>query len=105
MQIDTIKAVGVDDHGSLWVKPATAAFPYIWREALEVHWDPKEERLFGAKPREFPDLDFTRFQWFRQIVAAAREQGVELVLTETTDWSNIEPDLRKEITAAVTKAP
>ena len=105
MQTDAIKAVGIDDHGSLWVKPATASFPYIYREAMEVNWDTEEQRLFSPKPREFPDLDFSRFDWFRQIVAAAREQGVELIVIETTEWSNIESDLRTKIIAGATNAP
>jgi hypothetical protein len=104
MQTDTIRAVGIDEQGALWVEPTTTRFPYVYREAMGVRWSAKEVRLFGAKPREFPDLDFTKVQWFRQIVAAAQEQGVELLIAETTDWSNIEPDLREEIAAAGAKA-
>jgi hypothetical protein len=105
MRTDAIKAVGIDEQGSLWVKPATAAFPYVYREAMEVHWDAEKSRLFGAKPRTFPDLDFSRPRWFRQIVAAAEEHGVELILVETTEWSNIDSDLRAQIEAAATEMP
>lgn len=33
MRADTIAAVGIDDGRSLRVKPTTATFPYIYREA------------------------------------------------------------------------
>jgi hypothetical protein len=98
-EIDLIQAVGITKDGALWVKPATASFPLIYREAMEVHWDEREQRLFGAKPRQHPDLDFSQLQWFRQILAAAQEQGVQLVIGEKTDWSNTPPELRNEISA------
>jgi len=105
MRTDAIKAVGIDEQGALWVKPATASFPYIYREAMSVRWDAQKACLFGSKPREFPDLDLSRPGWFRQIIAAAREQGVELVVVETTEWSNIDPGLQEEIRTAATNAP
>lgn len=52
MRTDTIVAVGIDEDGSLWVRPATATFPYIYREAMGVHWDAGRRRLFSPKPRE-----------------------------------------------------
>lgn len=73
MQKDTIEAVGIDEGGSLWVKPAVATFPLIYREAVEVHWNAERQRLYGPKPSEW-----TYVAWFRQIRNAAREQGVEL---------------------------
>jgi len=54
MQTDLIEAVGIDESGSLWVKPATATFPYIYREAMEVHRDAERACLYSPKPRKWP---------------------------------------------------
>lgn len=89
MQTDVIEAVGIDEGGSLWVRPATATFPYIYREAMEVHWDAERACLYSPKPREWP---YTA--WFRHIRDAAREQGVDLKLDPATAWVGVDPELR-----------
>ncbi|MCB4769017.1 hypothetical protein LGR54_10410 [Ancylobacter sp. Lp-2] len=95
MQTDAIEAIGIDDGGSLWVKPATAAFPFMYREAMEVHWDAERACLYGPKPRER-----TYAAWFGQIGDAAREQGVDLRLVPETAWTGIDPELRQAIVTA-----
>ena len=90
MRTDAIEEVGIDQNGSLWVRPATATFPYIYREAMEVHWDAERRCLYSPKPREWSYLS-----WFRQIVCGARYQGVELVLKPETLWSGIDDELRQ----------
>jgi hypothetical protein len=45
VQADVIEALGISEDGALWVKPATATFPFIYREAMEVHWDEKKGHL------------------------------------------------------------
>jgi hypothetical protein len=93
MQTDTIEAIGIDEGGSLWVKPATATFPYIYRAGKEVHWDVEHLRLCSPRPREW-----SYAAWFRQIRdAAVGEYGVELKLTQSTTWSGIDPELRQAI--------
>lgn len=92
MLTDAIEAIGIDEKGSLWVKPATHTFPLIWREAMEVHWDGERRCLYGPKPRKWSYID-----WFTQIRDAACEQGVVLELTETTSWSGIDAELQKAI--------
>jgi hypothetical protein len=92
MQTDTIEAIGIDEQGSLWVKPSAATFPYIYREAMEVHWDPKRQCLYSPRPREW-----SYGVWFKQITEAAREQGVELRIEQTTLWSGIDADLQTAI--------
>lgn len=89
MQTNTIEAIGIDESGSLWVKPKVARFPLIYREAMEVQWDPDRLCLYGPTPREWSYSD-----WFYQILAAAREQGTTLVLDPATVWSGIDSDLR-----------
>jgi hypothetical protein len=90
MRSDPIEAVGIDEGGSLWVKPAEATFPLIYREAMEVHWDAERLRLYSPKAREW-----SYCAWFKQIKAAAREQGVDLQLGQATTWSGIDPELRR----------
>jgi hypothetical protein len=92
IRTDTIEAVGIDEGGSLWVKPSTATFPYIYREAMEVHWNAERYCLYSPKPREW---SYTA--WFSQIVCAAHYQGVNLKLAQTTLWSGITPELQQAI--------
>jgi hypothetical protein len=79
MRIDVIEAIGVDERGSLWVKPATASFPFVYREAMEVRWDDNRGCLCGPMPREWSYL-----KWFRQIREAAHRQGTDLTIAATT---------------------
>lgn len=60
MRHDEIKEVVIDDTGSLYVVQSTATFPNIYREAMQVGWNQKENRLFSPKPREW-----TYLQWFQ----------------------------------------
>ena len=53
MRTDSVEAVGIGEAGSLWVKPAAATIPLIYREAMEVHWDPTRLRLYSPKPRKW----------------------------------------------------
>jgi Integron Cassette Protein Hfx_Cass5 len=94
MRTDTIEAVGIDGGGSLWVKPTSATFPLIYREAMEVHWDAERLRLYSPKPREW-----SYGVWFKQIRDAAREQGVELQLGPSTTWSGVDPELQQTMKA------
>ena len=68
MTTDRIAELAIDDAGRLCVKPTTATFPFIWREAMEVHWDPHGGFLYSPKPREWSYAD-----WLRQILSAAKE--------------------------------
>jgi hypothetical protein len=92
MHQDTIAEVGIDLEGRLYVRPRTATFPFIWREAMEVHWDVAGGFLHSPVPREWSYAD-----WFRRIVAAARQQAWELELTADTVWTNIPADVRFSI--------
>jgi hypothetical protein len=97
MRTDSIEAIGIDEGGSLWVKPAAATFPFIYRESMDVHWDADRLRLYSPKPREWSYV-----VWFRQIRNAAREQGVELELGQNTSWSGIDPELQQAIANSAT---
>lgn len=92
MHSDDIAEIGINHLDQLFVKPKTAIFPYVYREAMEVHWDANAMVLYSPKPREWSYL-----QWFQQIIAAAKEQGTSLIITTSTQWSNVPKALRQEI--------
>lgn len=89
MTADKIDEIGIDANGSIYVQPRKAAFPYIYREAMDVSWDAAAGRLFSPPPREW-----SYAKWFSQLVAAAKEQGVALSVTPETRWVNVEPQVR-----------
>jgi len=89
---DTIKEIGIDESGRLCVAPSSETFAFIYREALEVGWEPNGCFLYSPKPREW-----TYTQWFQQIVSAARVQGCVLKIGLTTNWRNVPTELRDEI--------
>lgn len=95
MTTDEIVEVKIDGDGKLLVRPQTCAFPYIYRAAMEVGWNPDNRTLFSPKPREWSYL-----RWFQQIVSAvAGEYDVRLVITPQTAWSDVPDALRAEIEA------
>jgi hypothetical protein len=96
---DTIAEIEIAADGKLHVVPATHTFPLIYREAMEVHWDTVGQSLYSPKPREW-----SYSQWLQQILAAAREQGIELGFAPTTKWLNIQPSLKAELLLAGGKA-
>lgn len=89
---DQIDEIGIDGKGRLYVKPATSKFPFIYREAMEVHWDNELNCLFGSKPRDWSYLD-----WYHQILKAASEQGCNLKMSSSVKWINVPRTLQKEI--------
>jgi hypothetical protein len=86
MKQDAISVMEIDEVGKLHVVPSSFSFPYIYREAMEVHWDVARRSLHSSKPREW---SYSR--WFQQILAAAHEQGCDLRLSESTKWLNVDP--------------
>lgn len=92
MKTDSIAEVGIDHLNQLYVRPSTATFPYIYREAIEVHWDPNGQFLYSPKPREW-----TYLRWFQQVIRAAELQDYDLRLTLSTTWRNVPPELIADI--------
>ncbi len=84
--------VGIDEAGRLCVAPSSHSFPFIYREAVEVHWDAQGAFLYSPMPREWTYLD-----WFKQIVSAGELQGCALQLSGDTKWNNVPEELRGEI--------
>ena len=49
---DSIAEIGIDEQERIYVRPSRATFPYIYREAVEIHWEPVRRNLHSPKPRE-----------------------------------------------------
>jgi len=92
VKADSILEVGIDEQKRLYLRPATATFSQIYREAREVHWDVATGRLHSPKPREW---NYTR--WFQQIIEAADAYGQPLHLIPSTVWVNIPDDVKNEV--------
>lgn len=99
MKRDSISEVSIDDQGRVRVVAASAEFPYVYLEAMEVHWDHATRSLFSPVPRQW-----TQVRWFQQILAAAYAQGFELSIGPMTQWKNVDASLRA-LMAAETKPP
>ena len=92
MERDDIAVVELDQAGQLHVIPSQRSFPYIYREAMEVHWDPQLGSLHSPVPREW-----SYQRWFQQILSAALAQGCELVVAPSTEWRNVAPGIKAEV--------
>ena len=88
MNNDNILEIGK----GIYLKPASLKFPYMYREAMEVHWDEQGHYLYSPKPTKWTYLD-----WYKQIQAAAKEQSGNLLITKETAWVNISKELKLEI--------
>ena len=89
---DEIKEIGIDEENRLYVRPASAKFPMIYREAIEVHWNKNTMSLYGGIPRQWSHHD-----WYKQILKGASMQGCLLKLSAKTKWVNISQELQSQI--------
>ena len=92
MEKDVIIRIAIDQEERLLVKPKTMSFPYMYREAMEVHWDNEGKFLYSPKPKIWSYLE-----WYSQIIKAAKEQSCILSITKETEWANVPMDLKNEI--------
>ena len=99
MKQEFVAAIEIDSTGRIHVTPGESQFPYIYREAMEVSWNESTRSLYSPVPREW-----SYAQWLQQILAAASEQGVKLVLGPSTKWVNVSNELRAELTHAAPAA-
>ena len=96
MPEEAIGEVGLDADQRMFVRPSVSDFEYVYRAAMEVHWDKALGRLSHPQPREW-----TPVRWFQQIVAAVlSEYRVQLKLTEKTTWTDVPSDIRSAIESA-----
>ena len=94
MHIDKISEIGIDHEERLYIRPENAEFPYIYREAMEVHWNSEAKFLYSPKPREWSYLS-----WLKQMLCATEQQSYKLIATPETIFTNIPNELKKEIHA------
>ncbi len=92
MEVDQITEVGIDDQEQLYVAPKNARFPYIYREAMDVHWNDEKQILHSPKPRQWSYVD-----WLRQILSAAEQQSFRLTISPKTAWRNVPSALKQEL--------
>jgi hypothetical protein len=84
MSRDEIAEIAIDAAGQLHVVPMSHVFPHIYREAMNVQWDPESHSLHSPPPTEW-----SYARWFQQILAAARAQECELYPNANTIWRNV----------------
>lgn len=101
MDRDEILEIGIDDKGRLYIAPKVKTFPFIYREAKEVHWDEKGFLLAPAPPRS---QLAEPIWWFQRIISVAREQACELVVTAETKWNNVPVKLKNDILSFMVNA-
>jgi len=97
MDTDGIALIEIDASGRLCVSPKSASYPFVYRAAMEVHWDPHSKYLHSPSPREW-----SYARWLRQIRDAVKsEYGVTLIFTPQTQWRNIDETVKSELAAAL----
>ena len=89
---DEIEVIGIDDENRLYIKPFSATFPMIYREAMEVHWNKNSMYLYGGIPRKW-----SHYEWYKQIIKCASIQGCLLKPAAQTKWVNIPQELQIQI--------
>jgi hypothetical protein len=92
MEKDEIKEIGINESEQLYIMPLNQKFPYMYREAIQVHWDNNGSFLYSPKPEKWSYLD-----WFKHIIGGARIQSCRLCITENTKWRNIPKKLKTDI--------
>ena len=99
MTRDPVTRIEIDEEGRLHVVPRSEEFPFVWREALEVHWDSENDSLYSPSPRTW-----SYGQWLVNILTAAREQGCQLDVTTETEWLNVPLNVRKQMQENLTSS-
>ena len=89
MVSDFIDEIGIDADRRIYLRPRQQTFPYIYREAIDIHWEPQTRRLRSSVPREWSYL-----QWFQHIVCGS---GVDFRLAPDCSFATIPDDLRLSI--------
>jgi hypothetical protein len=91
MNSESITLIRIDEQNRICITPKKMDFQFIYRAAMEVHWDGSGKFLHSPVPREW-----SHFQWFKQIIDAAKDEyGCLLLVTDQTAWENV-PDKTKE---------
>jgi hypothetical protein len=90
---DNIVEIGIDNNIGIYIKPEKATFPLIYRSALGIHWDDRNNILYTTN-----QSGWTHLQWYKQMIGVVRDEyNHELLISDKTIWTNISNDLKKEI--------
>jgi hypothetical protein len=89
---DNIKEIKIDDSGRLCITPEKEKFAIVFMAEMEVSWDRKDLFLYSPKPREW-----SYFDWYLQILTAAKKCNCQLYLTDKTSWVSIPIALKEQI--------
>jgi hypothetical protein len=92
MKSDNIQEIKIDDSGRLCITPEKEKVAIVFMAEMEVSWDVKGSFLYSPKPREW-----SYFDWYLQILAAAKECNCQLSLTDKTSWVDIPIALKEQI--------
>lgn len=95
MRQDEIDEIEVDGQ-TLFIKPKSEKFPYIYREAKCVKWNPERAMLSMSVD---PSWEWDLLKCYRQILSAVKEQSCLLQITEKTIWKNVDASLKALILA------
>ena len=102
-QVDVAR-IWVSAEGRLCVRLADESLhlTHIYRaSASGVDWDPQTRAVCSPVPREWSLAD-----WFLRIVEDARDEyGIDLVLTDVTEWRDISGEARRSIESARRQMP
>jgi hypothetical protein len=99
MECCLILTVLIADSGRLEVYPKNRTFELVNKIGLDIHWDAKFKCLYSPHPK---DRDYVA--WFKQVIAAVDiEYGCTLLTDDTTNWTNLSPDMINEIKISLPK--
>ena len=94
-----ITLIAISEQGHLLVKPMgtrkdrESLFPYIYRMATGAFWNSEEEAFSSPVPKEW-----SYYQWLENIAQCAMsELGIELFLTENTEWVSVPEDEKQQM--------
>ncbi|WP_202845213.1 hypothetical protein [Luteimonas sp. SJ-9] len=99
MKSDLVAAVQIDGHGRLHIAPAAQSFPFAYREAMGIAWDPDRNSSSTPPPREW-----SYGRWFQQVQSMAAAQGTRLLLGPGTRWLNAPASMKLEVLEAASHA-
>lgn len=92
MKTVKISEIGIDFEEKLYIKPESYSFPDIYHEEIEIKWNSELKILHSPKPGEWSYLMI-----YSQIIKAAKNQGVQLIIDSNTEWKNISDENKRDI--------
>lgn len=95
MIFEPISCIEIIDSGDLLITLESGGKPdyqHVYREAREVYWDNLKNGFTSPVPRKW-----SYFDWFKHICEVTKEIGINLQLTEKTEFSNTSKEFKSSI--------